>query len=94
MMKRSLTLALVLCGLSSFLTQTRSAAQALAVANNGKWTVAWTYSPDVSAASEKSLRDTLSVSSNAAAGIGQITVRNLRLTIAEFPRRGLDGNSI
>jgi hypothetical protein len=31
---------------------------------------------------------------NAAAGIGQITVRNLRLTIAEFPRRGLDGNSI
>jgi hypothetical protein len=54
-MKRKLTLALVLCGLSCFLTQTSYAAQALAVASNGKWAMAWTYSPDVSAASAQAI---------------------------------------
>jgi hypothetical protein len=44
-------------GMSSFLTQTSNAAQALAVASNGKWAVAWNYSPDVSAVSGKAIAD-------------------------------------
>jgi hypothetical protein len=54
-MKRKLTLALVLCGLSYFLAQISNAAQALAVASNGKWAVAWNYSPDVSAVSQEAI---------------------------------------
>lgn len=36
-MKKEFVLALIVFGLSAFFTQTLSAAQALAVASNGKW---------------------------------------------------------
>jgi hypothetical protein len=46
---------LILFGLSSFLTQKLTAAQVLAVASNGKWAMAWTYSLDVKAAAAQAI---------------------------------------
>jgi hypothetical protein len=57
-MRQKLVLALILCGLTSFAEQKLSAAQALAVASNGKWAVAWGYSPDVAAVSVKAMAET------------------------------------
>jgi hypothetical protein len=54
-MKRQLALVLILFGSSWLLTQKLTAAEALAVASNGKWAVAWTYSASVSEASEKAI---------------------------------------
>jgi hypothetical protein len=54
-MKRQLALVLILFGWSWLLTQKLTAAEALAVANNGKWALEWTYSASVSEASEKAI---------------------------------------
>ncbi len=56
-MKRQLALVLILFGSSWLLTQKLIAAQALAVASDGKWAMVWTYSPDVNAASAQAIAE-------------------------------------
>jgi myosin heavy subunit len=56
-MKQKLTLALVLCGLSFLSTQTSRAAQALAVASNGKWALATDHKTEISAVSAQAIAE-------------------------------------
>jgi len=54
-MKMKLTLALILLGSSALVAQNLNAAQALAVASNGKWAVAYDQKTDVKDVSAKAI---------------------------------------